>query len=93
MPMDLSLPNSALARGIGMPVLCTGTRHWKAGGARSPAEFGSKIEGGLQREETARWLEMPAGSVAPARLTSRHQEADDLTAILVKSVTTASKQR
>ncbi len=64
--------------------------------ARSPAEFISKIEAGLQElEETVYWLELLVeGEIVPAnRLADLLAEANELTAILVASVKTAKQHR
>jgi len=94
-----SLPKTTEAQVIGRQVLKSGTSvgaHYReATRARSPAEFVSKIEGGLQElEETAYWLELliESGIVPEARLTDLCNETEELTAIFVSSAKTAKKR-
>lgn len=95
-----SLPKTSVAQVLGKQMLRSGTsvgaQYREAYRARSPAEFVSKIEGGLQElEETAYWLELLVDSqiVAEKRLADLRQEADELTAILASSAMTAKKRR
>jgi four helix bundle protein len=93
-----ALPKTTEAQVLGKQLLRSGTSigaHYReASRARSPAEFVSKIEGGLQElEETSYWLELlvdgrivPSSQLAPLR-----EEADELTAMLVSSAKTAKK--
>ena len=94
------LPRSSAAHVIGNQVLRNGTSvgaHYReACRSRSPAEFISKMEGGLQElDETSYWLELLADGriVSPTRLVDLHQEADELIAIFTASVKTAKKHR
>lgn len=87
-----SLPQTTEAQVIGKQVLRSGTSvgaHYReAKRARSTTEFISKIEGGLQElEETSYWLELLVESdiVSAARLSELQHEAEELTAILLKS--------
>jgi four helix bundle protein len=88
-----ALPKSTEAQVLGKQVLRSGTSvgaHYReAYRARSPAEFVSKSEVGLQElEETAYWLELlvEGGIVPEARLKDLRAEADESTAILVTCV-------
>ena len=91
-----ALPQSTVAQVIGKQLLRSGTSvgaHYReAVRTRSPAEFVSKLEGGIQElEETIYWLELLIdGAIVPeARLTDLLKEADELMAILVSSAKTA----
>jgi four helix bundle protein len=93
------LPRTAEALILGKPLLRSGTSvgaHYReACRARSPAEFVSKVEGGLQElEETTYWLELLAdgGMIPRKRLDGLFREADELTAIFVASVRTAKRR-
>ena len=98
--MYCSLPKRTEAQVLGKQMLRSGTSvgaHYReAMRARSSAEFVSKLEGGLQElEETTYWLELlqeadivPSAAVAPL-----HDEAQQLTAILVASVRTTKANR
>jgi four helix bundle protein len=93
-----SLPASGAARVIGGQLVRSGTSagaHYReACRARSPAEFVSKIEGGLQElDETSYWLELlvEAAIVPAKRLADLMEEAEELTAIFAKSAMTAKK--
>jgi four helix bundle protein len=95
-----ALPKTTEAQVLGKQVLrsetSVGAHYREAIRARSVAEFISKIEGGLQElEATSYWLELlaEAGIVPQTRLAELHQEADELTAILVSSVKTAKHRR
>jgi four helix bundle protein len=88
------------AQVLGKQVLRSGTSvgaHYReATRARSPAEFISKIEVGLQElEETVYWLELliDAQLVDESRLCELLREAGELTAIFVSSAKTAKKSR
>jgi len=96
----VSLPKTTEAQVIGRQVLKSGTSvgaHYReATRARSPAEFVSKIEGGLQElEETAYWLELliESGIVPEARLVDLCNETEELTAIFVSSAKTAKRRK
>ncbi len=89
----VSLPKTTEAQVMGKQVLRSGTSvgaHYReAQRAKSDADFISKIEGGLQElEETMYWLELltESGVVAADRLQPLHEEANELTAILVTMV-------
>ena len=95
-----SLPKKTEAQVMGKQVLRSGTSvgaHYReATRARSPAEFISKMEGGLQElEETCYWFELLVESdvVPEARLADLRKEAEELTAIFVSSVKTAKGRR
>jgi four helix bundle protein len=95
-----SLPKITEAQVLGKQVLRSGTSvgaHYReATRARSPAEFISKIEVGLQElEETVYWLELliDAQLVDESRLCELLREADELMAILVSAAKTAKKSR
>lgn len=91
--MYAALPRTTEAQIIGRQVLRSGTSvgaHYReATRARSPAEFVSKLEVGLQElEETAYWLELLIeGNIMPeSRLANLVAETNELTAILVTCV-------
>jgi four helix bundle protein len=91
-----ALPNRIDAQVLGKQLLRSGTSvgaHYReACRARSPAEFLSKMEGGLQElDETVYWLELLAEAeiFTPARLADQLQEAGELMAIFVSSIKTA----
>jgi four helix bundle protein len=95
----VALPKSTEAQVMGKQALRSGTSvgaHYReATRARSPAEFISKMEGGLQElEETAYWFELlvESGVVPKARLAELRKEADELTAIFVTSINTAKSR-
>jgi four helix bundle protein len=95
-----SLPKATETQVLGKQVLRSGTSvgaHYReATRARSPAEFISKIEVGLQElEETTYWLELliEARFVDESRLCELLREAEELTAIFVSSAKTAKKSR
>ena len=95
-----ALPKSGEAQVIGKQILRSGTSvgaHYReACRAKSPADFISKIEGGLQElDETGYWLELlTESSIVPAeKLTDLQKEANELTAIFVASVKTTKKNR
>ncbi|MBM3335018.1 four helix bundle protein [Candidatus Sumerlaeota bacterium] len=94
-----ALPRAPEAQILGKQMLRSGTSagaHYReAFRARSPAEFISKIEAGLQElEETIYWFELlvEVGIVKEGRLVDLRKEAEELTAILVASVKTAKKR-
>jgi len=94
------LPKTTEAQVLGKQLIRSGTSvgaHYReASRARSPAEFISKIESGLQElEETSYWLELLVDShiVPEGRLAPLRKEADELTAMLVSSAKTAKKGR
>ena len=85
-----SLPKTTEAQVIGKQVLRSGTSvgaHYReANGARSNAEFISKMNVGLQElDETDYWLELlqDAGIVSGAKLKELRQETNELIAIFV----------
>jgi four helix bundle protein len=93
--MLTALPKTEVARVLGRQVLRSGTSvgaHYREGmHARSPAEFLSKLEGGLQEMgETIYWLELLAesGTVPAARLTDLLDEAGQIRAMLIASIST-----
>jgi four helix bundle protein len=95
-----ALPKTTEAQVLGKQVLRSGTSigaHYReAMRARSPAEFVSKIEGGLQElEETSYWLELliESGIVPETKLAAMLREANELTAMLVASARTAKAHR
>jgi len=72
-----------------------GAHYREATRARSPKEFISKMETGIQElEETTYWLELLIESdiVAESRLTDLLKEADELMRIFVSSVKTTKKR-
>ena len=95
------LPKTIEAQVMGRQLLRCGTSvgaHYREGmRARSPAEFISKLEGGLQElEETAYWLELmqEAPVSGDPRLRGLRREVDELIAMFVASVrTTKSRGR
>jgi four helix bundle protein len=94
-----ALPQRVEAQILGKQMLRSGTSvgaHYReACRARSPAEFISKMEGGLQElDETTYWLELLVDSeiVPSARLVDLQREAEELIAIFVASVKTAKQQ-
>jgi four helix bundle protein len=96
----VSLPKTTEAQIIGRQLLRSGTSvgaHYReATRARSPAEFVSKIEGGLQElEESGYWLELliESGIMAEALLADLYNETEELTAIFVSSAKTAKKRK
>ena len=98
--MYVSLPKTQEAQVLGKQVLRSGTSpgaHYReACRSRSPAEFVSKIEGGLQElEETAYWLELlvEGGIVPPKRMADLLAETDELIAIFTSSAMTAKKNK
>jgi four helix bundle protein len=95
-----ALPKSGEAQVIGKQILRSGTSvgaHYReACRAKSPADFISKMEGGLQElDETGYWLELLAESniVTAEKLADLHKETNELTAIFVASVKTTKKNR
>lgn len=98
--MYSALPNRVDAGILGKQVLRSGTSvgaHYReASRARSPAEFISKMEVGLQElDETSYWLELlvEADIVPAARLALLRQETDELIAMFVASIKTAKHNR
>ena len=98
--MVSALPQSAAGKVIGGQALRSGTSvgaHYReACRSRSPAEFISKMQGGLQElDETAYWLELLAdGKIILAnRLVGLQQETDELIAIFTASVKTAKRNK
>jgi four helix bundle protein len=95
-----SLPNTTVAQVIGRQVLRSGTSpgaHYReAYRSRSPAEFISKIEGGLQElEETVYWLELliESDTVPGHLLAPLIEETNELIAIFTASAKTAKKHK
>ena len=69
-----------------------GAQYREACRARSPAEFRSKMQSGLQElDETGYWFELLAesGRVPPAKLADLMKEVDELIAIFVSSIKTS----
>jgi four helix bundle protein len=98
--MYVSLPKTQEAQVLGRQVLRSGTSpgaHYReAFRARSPAEFVSKIEGGLQElDETGYWLELliDSGIISAKRLAQLKTEADELTKIFASIAIRAKKKR
>jgi four helix bundle protein len=94
-----ALPQTTVSQVIGKQLLRSGTSvgaHYReAMRSRSTAEFVSKIEGGLQElEETSYWLELlgESGLMNEDRLADLHQEASELTAILITCAMNAKRQ-
>jgi four helix bundle protein len=94
------LPRRFDAETVGKQVLrsatSVGAHYREAGRARSPAEFVSKMEVGLQEvDETAYWLELlvEADLVPAENLAALRKETDELTAIFVASIRTAKARR
>ena len=95
-----ALPGSTEGQVIGKQLLRSGTsvgaRYREATRARSPAEFISKVEVGLQElEESSYWLELlcEAGIIPAPRLVELQKEADELTAILITCVKNAKLKK
>lgn len=96
-----ALPKTTEAQVMGRQLLRCGTSvgaHYREGiRARSPAEFISRLEGGLQElEEAAYWLELmqEAPVSSDPRVGELQCEADQLIAMFVSSVrTTKSRSR
>jgi four helix bundle protein len=95
-----ALPKTTESQVIGKQVLRSGTSvgaHYREGcRARSPAEFVSKLQVGLQElEETVYWLELlvDAEIVSESRLAELMEEANQLTAIFVTSIRTAKHRQ
>ncbi len=98
--MYSALPKTTEAQVLGKQVLRSGTSagaHYReAYRSRSPAEFISKIEGGLQElEETSYWLELlvDSGIVPQKRLADLQKEAEELTAIFASCAIRAKKNK
>ena len=96
----VALPKLTEAQVIGKQLLRSGTsvgaQYREACRARSDAEFISKIESGLQElEETMYWLELLAEAeiIKAEKLKNLHEEAEELTAILVTSVKTVKSKK
>ncbi len=69
-----------------------GAQYREACRARSPAEFRSKLQSGLQElDETGYWVELLVESarVSPEKTKDLSQEIDELTAIFVSSIKTS----
>jgi four helix bundle protein len=97
--MYVSLPKSPEAQVLGKQALKSGTspgaHYCEACRSRSPAEFISKMAGGLQELEETRWLELlvDAGIVPPKCMADLLKETDELTAIFASSIITAKKNK
>ena len=98
--MYSALPKTAEAQVLGKQALRSGTsagaQYREAYRSRSPAEFISKIEGGLpELEETAYWLELLAesGILPQRRLADLRKETDELIAIFASSAMTAKRNQ
>lgn len=94
------LPYGGEAEVISKQIMRSGTSvgaHYReACRAKSPADFISKMEGGIQElDETAYWMELlvESGIVPAERLATLQKENNELTAIFVASVRTAKKSR
>lgn len=90
-----ALPQSMVGRILGGQLLRSGTSvgaHYREGcRARSPAEFISKLEDGLQElEESAYWLELLQETrvVSGPQAGNIYREVDELIAMFVSSVRT-----
>lgn len=95
-----SLPKTPEAQIIGKQILKSGTSvgaHVREGKrSRSDAEMISKTSGALQElEETSYWLELltESGIMKAELLIGLIREADELTAILVKSIKTIKSRK
>ena len=69
-----------------------GAQYREACRARSPAEFRSKMQSGLQElDETAYWFELLVESerVSPSKMSELMQEVNELIAIFVASIKTS----
>src|SRR5262244_2508957 len=89
-----ALPRRGPAHVLGIQILKAGTspgaQYREAQRAKSDADFISKIEGALQElDETVYWLELLGESeiMAWSRLESLHEEAGELMAMFVTTVT------
>jgi four helix bundle protein len=95
-----ALPKNEECRVLGRQVLRSGTsvgaNYREASASRSRVEFIAKLgDCHKELEETQYWLEllMEGGFAVPARLKPVHQEACELTAIIVSSINTAKRNR
>ena len=95
-----ALPKTTEAQIMGKQLLRSGTSvgaHYReAYRAKSPADFITKMEGGLQElDETDYWLELLGDSeiITYARLADLRAEANELIAIFVASVKTAKRDK
>lgn len=95
-----ALPTSDVARVLGKQVLRSGTSvgaNYREGmHARSPAEFVTKLQIALmEMGETQYWLELLAESetVEAAKLTNLMDEAGQIKAMLIASITTSKSHR
>ena len=98
--MYTCFPKTPEAQVLGKQVLRSGTsqgaHYHEACRSRSPAEFISKMKGGLQElEETSYWLELlvDSGIVTTKRMADLLKETDELIAIFASSVITAKKNK
>jgi four helix bundle protein len=99
-PLYGALPNTVEAQVIGKQLLRSGTSvgvHYReAFRSKPPADFVSKIEGGLQElDESAYWLELLAEAeiVSADKLRDLRAEADELITIFVSSAKTAKNNK
>jgi four helix bundle protein len=95
-----SLPQTTEAQVLGRQILNSGTsvgaQYREAQGAKSDADFISKVEGSLQElDETAYWLELlrDSGMSPPEKLNPLLKETDELTAIFVTIVKKVKSKR
>jgi four helix bundle protein len=96
--MVVALPKTEECRVLGKQVLRSGTsvgaNYREAVASRSAAEFIAKLgDCHKELEETQYWLEllMESGFVPSNRLGPLHQEATELTAIVITSIKTAKQ--
>ena len=94
-----TLPKTTEAQVIGKQVLRSGTsvgaQCREGHRSRSRAEFVSKLNGALMElEETTYWLELLSeAAILPAnRLQELHQEANELTAILISIINNTKRK-
>lgn len=94
-----TLPNTTAAQVIGKQVLRSGTsvgaNYREAFRARSKTEFSAKLGDCLKElEETIYWFELlqDSGILNNEKLQAVYREADELTAIMVKSIKTVRKK-
>lgn len=98
--LSASLPDDLETSVIRRQVIRSGTsvgaQYREACRARSPAEFRSKLQSGLQElDETAYWFELlvESSKVPASKLTELMREADELIAIHVASIKTSSERK
>lgn len=89
--LESTRSNNLIARQVIRSATCTGASYREGRRARSRSEFISKLSLSLQElEETRYWLEL-IESRGLADVSSLLKEADEITAMLNSSVTTARK--